>query len=159
MNTYLVAALAVVALVAGSSYATWSVTADYYRALEAKAVAQAVAVEAQRRAELATQVAALERKQQQVREVEVVKWRTIKKEVERVVQADPVYVRAECRVTDDGVRLYNAAANGLQLAAAAGQPAAVPVQPAAAETKRDPGRPAGDSGGGVRPVPRLPAGS
>lgn len=156
---YLVMALGVLAMIGGASYATWDVTSGYYRMKEARAISDAVAAEAQRRADLATQLAAAERKAAEVREVEVVKWRTIKKEVERVVASDPVYVRLECRVTDDGVRVYNAAAAGLQLAVADGKPETVPAKPAAAETGRAAGRPAGDGGGGVRPVPRVPAGS
>ena len=156
---YLVIIIGVAAMIAGTNVATWNLTSSYYKAQEAKVVAETAAAEANRRAELATRVATLEREQAVVREVEVVKWRTIKKEVERVVKSDPVYVRLDCRVTDDGVRLYNAAAAGLQLAAADGKDAAVPQKPAAAEAERDPGRPTGNGGVGLRAIPRLPSGS
>jgi hypothetical protein len=156
---YLVMAVGVLAMIGGASYTTWDITSSFYRSREARVIAEGIAVEAQRRADIATQMIALERKAAEVREIEVVKWKTIKKEVERVVASDPVYVRLECRVTDDGVRVYNAAAAGLQLAAADGKAATVPVQPAPAEAKRDAGRPAGDSGVSVRPVPRVPTGS
>lgn len=152
---YLVMALCVAAMIGGASYATWDLTSNYYRNKEARVVAEAQAVEANRRAELATRVAELERESAKVREVEVVKWKTIKKEVERVVASDPVYVRLECRVTDDGVRVYNAAAAGLQLAAATGKDAAVPQEPSPAKTGSVVGRPLGDSGSSVRPVPRM----
>ena len=156
---YLLMVLGVVAMLAGSSFMTWEVTSGYYKAREGRAIAEAVAVEAQRRADLATQLAAAERKAAQVREVEVVKWRTVKKEVERVVASDPVYVALECRVTDDGVRVYNAAAAGVQLATAAGKDATLPPKPAAAETERSAGRPSGDSGGSIRAIPRVPSGT
>jgi hypothetical protein len=156
---YLVMFVGVLAMIGGASYATWDVTSGYYRMKEDRAVAQAVAVEAQRRADLAVQLAAAERKAAEVREIEVVKWKTIKKEVERVVASDPVYVRLECRVTPDGVRVYNAAANGLQLAAAAGEAAVVPSQPATAEGGSAVGRPPVDGGSSRRPVPRVPAGT
>ncbi len=156
---YLVMAVGVLAMIGGASYATWDVTSNYYRMKEERAVAQAVAVEAKRAADLSAEILKLERKQAEVREVEVVKWKTIKKEVERVVASDPVYVRLECRVTDDGVRVYNAAAAGLQLAAADGKDAVVPAKPAPAQTGRDVGRPAGNGGIGLRAIPRVPAGS
>ena len=156
---YLFMAICVAAMIGGASYATWDVTSNYYRMKESRAVAEGVAAEAQRRADLATQLAAAERKAAQVREVEVVKWRTVKKEVERVVASDPVYVALECRVTDDGVRLYNAAAAGVQLATAAGKDATLPPKPATAETERPDGRPSGDSGGSIRAIPRVPSGT
>lgn len=149
----------ILAMVIGSSVMTWNFTANYYTAKAERLAAETAAVEANRRAELISQVTELERKQAVVREVEVVKWKTLRKEVERVVQADPVYVRLECRVTPDGVRVYNAAAAGLQLAAADGKAAVVPGEPTAAEGGSPAGRPAVDGGSGRRPIPRLPAGS
>jgi hypothetical protein len=148
--------LAIVLMIGGSSFLTWNVTSTYYQAKEARVVAEGIADEATKRADIATKMAALEREKAIVREVEVVKWRTVKKEVERVVKSDPVYVSLECRVTDDGVRVYNAAAGGLQLAVADVRPAPVPEKPAAAETRRNDGRPAGDSGSGIRPISRVP---
>jgi hypothetical protein len=147
--------LAIVLMVGGSSFATWHVTSGYYQMKEDRAIAEGVAVEAARRADIATKLAALEREKAKIQEIEVIKWKTIKKEVERVVQSDPVYVRLECRVTDDGVRVYNAAAQGLQLAVATGKDATVSQEPPPAKTGGVVGRPSGDSGSSVRPVPRM----
>ena len=147
--------IAILLMVGGTGFATWNITSTYYEAKQDKLIAEAVAGEATKRADIATKMAALEREKAVVREVEVVKWKTIKKEVERVVKGDPVYVSLECRVTDDGVRLFNAAAAGLQLAAADVRPAVVPEKSAAPEARGDNGRPAGNSGGGLRPVPRV----
>ena len=149
--------IAIVLMVGGASFATWNVTSDYYQSKASALEQRRVAAEATRRAELLGQIADLERKQAVVREVEIVKWRTVKKEVERVVKGDPVYVSLECRVTDDGVRVYNAAAAGLQLAAADIKPPAVPEKPAAAEARRNDGRPAGNGGVGLRPISRMPS--
>jgi hypothetical protein len=156
---YLVMIVGVVAMIGGASYATWDVTSSFYKSREARVIAEGVAAEATKRADIATKMAALEREKAIVREIEVVKWKTIKKEVERVVASDPVYVRLECRVTDDGVRVYNAAAAGLQLAAADGKDAIVPAKPAPAQAGGAVGRPAGDGGVSIRPVPRVPTGS
>jgi hypothetical protein len=157
MNLMLVGAAAVAI---GTAAATFGVTSSWYssrldaeRARNAAEVAQAVAESESKRATLATRTAELADALRDAQATDRLRVIEIKKEVQRVVQA-PVY--RDCRLDDDGLRIYNAAASGVRVEPAAVAPAAVPQDAPRAEIRRVDGGSAGGGGGGLRPVPRLP---
>lgn len=147
------------AILAGACYMTWSLTSDFY-------IAKAEA-EAGRRAEkqleftekVSDALGILTSKFIEAQKKERVRVKVIEKEVERVVQSDPVYSNPVCVLPDDGVRLYNAAAAGVQLESPAGADAAVPFVTTPAPAPANDGRTTPSRYGGVRaisPVPTRP---
>ena len=157
MNLMLVGAAAVAL---GAAAATFGVTSSYYssrldaeRAQRAAEVAQAVAAGEAKRATLATRTAELADALRDAKAMETLRIIEVKKEVQRVVQA-PVY--RDCKLDDDGVRVYNAAASGVRVEPTIVPAAAVPADTPRAATRRDDGRPVAGGGVGLRPVPRLP---
>lgn len=139
-----------------TAYLVYDTTADYYDAKHQAEQAALLTAELAKQKELQAKMSALETKAQEVKTVEVERVKFITKEVRRVVK-EPVYVDAACKLTPDGVRVYNAAAAGLRLEDPEPQAPVVPVQPAQAPTTSKPGRPAGGGDGSLRPVPRLPS--
>ena len=157
MNLMLVGAAAVAI---GTAAATFGVTSSWYssrldaeRARNAAEVARAVAESETKRATLATRTAELADALRDAQATERIRTVEIKREVQRVVEK-PVY--RDCRLDDDGLRVYNAAASGMRVEPAVVAPAAVPQDAARAAIRRDDGRPAGGGGVGLRAVPRLP---
>jgi hypothetical protein len=157
MNLMLVGAAAVAL---GTAAATFGVTSSYYssrldaeRARNAAEVAQAVAESESKRATLAMRTAELADALRDAQATERIRVIEVKKEVQRVVQA-PVY--RDCKLDDDGLRVYNAAASGMSVEPAAVTSAAVRENAPVAQVRRNDGGSAGGSGGGLRPVPRLP---
>ena len=158
MSLMLVGAAAVAI---GTAAATFGVTSSYYssrldaeRARNAAAVAQAVAESESKRATLAMRTAELADALRDAQATERVRVIEVKKEVQRVIAAAPVY--RDCRLDDDGVRVYNAAASGVRVEPIAVAPAAVRENASVAQVRRNDGGSAGGGGGGLRPVPRLP---
>ena len=64
--------------------------------------------EAAKQRQLREEMAALEAKTAKIKAQRVTRWKTINQEVERVVK-EPVYL--DCRLTADGVRVWNSAAD------------------------------------------------
>ncbi len=156
--TLLLVGAAAVAI--GTAAATFGVTSSYYssrldaeRARNAAEVAAAVAESESKRATLATRTAELADALRDAQMTERVRTVEIKREVQRVVEK-PVY--RECRLDDDGLRIYNAAASGVRVGPAAVAPAAVPQIAPRPALRRVDGGSAPGSGGGLRPVPRMP---
>ncbi len=148
------------AVAIGTAAATFGVTSSYYssrldaeRARNAAAVAQAVAESESKRATLAMRTAELADALRDAQATERVRVIEVKKEVQRVIAAAPVY--RDCRLDDDGVRVYNAAASGVRVDRAAVAPAAVSQNAPVAQNRRVDGGLSNGSGGGLRPVPRL----
>lgn len=158
MSLMLVGAAAVAI---GTAAATFSVTSSYYssrldaeRARNAAAVAQAVAESESKRATLAMRTAELADALRDAQATDRLRVIEVKKEVQRVIAAAPVY--RDCRLDDDGLRVYNAAASGMSVEPAAVTSAAVRENAPVAQVRRNDGGPAGGGGGGLRAVPRLP---
>ena len=157
MSLMLVGAAAVAI---GTAAATFGVTSSYYpsrldaeRARNAAAVAQAVAESESKRATLAMRTAELADALRDAQATERVRVIEVKKEGQRVIAAVPV--DRGCRLDDDGVRVYNAAASGVRVDRAAVAPAAVSQNAPVAQIRRVDGGLSNGSGGGLRPVPRL----
>lgn len=79
----------------------------------------------------------------------------VKKEIQRVVESNPVYV--DCKLDDAGVRLYNAAAAGVPIEPAPGGHAAVSEGTPKAQAGGNIGGSPGGSGFVLRDLPRVPS--
>jgi hypothetical protein len=141
----------------GSNLTTWSKTADYYNAKADAVLAQQVLKSQQIADDLRQEIVGIEAWYDGKVQQQKVVTRTITKEVQRVIQSDPIYVAAECRIPDAGVRLYTAAAAGVYVAPAAVPVAAVPAATGPAQAGGNDGRPAGSGNSERRPISRLPA--
>lgn len=146
-------AFAVSMLVTG--FSTWHFASGYYESKAKAEMAEVLEAEAQKQATMREEMARLEEKSQEIKIVEKERVRTITKEVQRVVKADPIYIAAECVLPPDGVRVFNAAAGGVRLASATVQAPVVSVVPAPPAGKSDAGGPPGGVGTVLRPVPRV----
>lgn len=140
-----------------TNYLTWSFTADHFKDRAKAEMAEVMGLELQKQAQMRDAMAELEAKSHEVQVVEKERVRTITKEVQRVVKADPIYIAAECVLPPDGVRVYNAAASGMRLASATVQAPVVPAIPAPPVGKSDSGGSAGGGGVVLRPIPRVQA--
>ncbi len=151
LNAILV--IAALAMLVGTNMATYGITSRLFSADRRAEIAEQAAADARKDAAVQLELATLRTKAAEVKTKEVTRWKTVQKEVDRVVEK-PVY--RECRLDADGVRVYNAALDGLlHGAGAAGIPADVPVQPPAPAAGRADGRPAAGGDVGLRAVPRL----
>lgn len=91
-----------------------------------------LAEETKKQDRLRAEMADAEDRAASARAREVVRWKYINKEVERVVK-EPVYSSPDCRLTPDGVRIWNSAAGVVRVADSKVQADAVSGQPAVAE--------------------------
>lgn len=133
---------------------TWRYTSQYYsekaEKLRMEQELANVAVQQQLNAKLDAAIDWYEDELAKKQKVRVV----IKKEIERVIESNNVYVN--CKLDDAGVRIFNAAAEGVSAGAARQGDATVPAVPAQAQERGNDGRPAGNVGLILRDLPRVP---